>query len=286
MNVKIIVFSILSLLSLNQLALGLCPCIAENKRKQEALVHRQAEARRAQAAIQAKAARPFGPTVTDIHFDLDGVVLDWEGGSPSAIVRKHWKAIVPKLFNPKFLWRINRIKRGAPADAYEQVFTKYGYTDLAAMINKIRFNKKVNPAVEAIIRELKRQGYNLHIATNMGVIDLNYFTNECEDTKDLFALFDKKKAVDRNDNPVAKPDHAYFEDAFANYSSGKKYRVFIDDTKRNVKAFKTVGGEYAKGIRFKSAEQLAQDLKERGMLPADFALPTPADFALPTPVVA
>lgn len=121
-----------------------------------------------------------------------------------------------------------------------------------------------------IVQELKKEGYELDLASNINVLFLNELENNAKysNIQKTLALFTNKKAVDQlaiySEASIRKPDIRYFMTYHQKYNNpDAKQIIFIDDRLENVEASQQTN---MIGIHFQSPEQLRNELVTLGIL--------------------
>ena len=122
-------------------------------------------------------------------------------------------------------------------------------------VNKTHKNDRLNKDVVKLIQALHKK-YRLACLTN--TIDEHYSHNE---EKGVYRLFDV--VVASNKVGMAKPYRNIYRHTLKLLKVKPEEAVFIDDRPEYVKPAKELG---MKGIRFKNASQLQQDLSKIGVM--------------------
>ncbi len=113
-----------------------------------------------------------------------------------------------------------------------------------------------------IINQLKKMGYELHILSNIS--SSAYTSFKCK-FAEIFNLFDVEQLSEWDgDVVIEKPGTDYFKNYLKRHNPSSKNIIFIDDQKINIDAAQEFG---IIGIRFRSANQLNEQLISQGILP-------------------
>lgn len=143
--------------------------------------------------------------------------------------------------------------------------------ELAEFFTKIVNTQEVDPAMMALIIMLKKAGYPLHIASNIGTPIYIKLKQQLKDSHaNIFAYFDKDdqgmegKTVDLTISTAEKPNPIYYTQYLDSYDPNReKLTIFVDDKLVNIIPAIEQG---FLGIHFKNAEQLKHDLSILGIL--------------------
>jgi len=217
------------------------------------------------------------PQDVELIFDIDDVFLHRAKLAPQ--LWQHSGTMAWSAMSPTLLWGSAKKWWGGNASGEEwKAYFRENAPDMAKVVQQIAHNKTPIPGTVKIIEALEHAGYRLHIASNMGAGDFEYFKttkyphifkNFENDTAKVVAFLEGEK--------IKKPNEQYFKDLFAKYKGNKdKLLIFMDDKPKNVAAFVKVGKELGfnvKGIQFTSPEQLKEDLTKLGVaLPVGLAV--------------
>jgi len=113
-------------------------------------------------------------------------------------------------------------------------------------------SQKLVPSTLRLIQDLRKHGYPLHILSNIGE---ETFAALKEKYPHVFKHFSQKHITKASNGYISKPE----KKSFANHINTKyKHVVFIDDSKRNIKAANNLG---LKAIRYKGKRSLAKVIK-------------------------
>jgi FMN phosphatase YigB (HAD superfamily) len=159
-------------------------------------------------------------------------------------------------------------QRGPTGEKYMAVALAYNNDALADLILKMSGCHTVNPAVAAILKQIRKQGYELNIMSNIGEYTLNsLFQKEDPAFREIFndEMFDRKasQAVNYLENPpVTKPSQDYFKRYLERNGYEPKDIVFVDDDLLNCT---TAAGLGMDSIQYKNPKQLAAEFRNRGI---------------------
>ncbi len=203
--------------------------------------------------------QPITPQNTIITFDLHGVLFQTNYPKIFKIFLRspHKYRIMLHMLNPKLLFDILRLRlKEAVAEEYVvYLINKYPYLmRYKSLIIKIGNAQKPITETIDIIKQLKSQGYTLHILSNIGEY---FFADLKRDFPDIFALFDDIKITTAAENYIGKPYPQIFKYYLKEYNGNNKQIIFIDDKQKNVTAATSLG---MIGIRYTSPQQLYSEL--------------------------
>jgi FMN phosphatase YigB (HAD superfamily) len=136
---------------------------------------------------------------------------------------------------------------------------KDGRQDVADAIRKIAQSTVIIPGMKEFIEERKKEGFELHLATNQFAQGFDVYKKR---HPEFFALFDYAYVgtpAQGDKKKLQKPHLDYYKDYLAKTPSNKPYRFFWDDKKANVNAAKEVGID---GAVFTTAKQAEKDFKK------------------------
>ncbi|MBI5879841.1 MAG: HAD family phosphatase [Chloroflexi bacterium] len=197
-----------------------------------------------------------------IIFDLGGVLLDWD---PRYVYREVFggdeAAVDAFLAEIDFYgWNMHQDAGRSFDEAAEALCAQHPRWCEQIRLYGQRYVHSFGGAIEptvAILRQLKAAGWPLVALSNFppGKFD------ETRARFDFLHLFDD--AVISGDVKLTKPDARIYRLAVERAGCRAEQCVFIDDVPANVAAAASLGID---AIRFESAEQLAGDLKRRGIL--------------------
>jgi FMN phosphatase YigB (HAD superfamily) len=219
--------------------------------------------------MRAKEDSPISPKNLAFVFDIDDVLLK-RTGKIGAAIWKYKKAVARGFISPS-LWAhvIVLLSNGAPVGQYQALF-KEKRPELVPMVDEIAHQKEPIEETVAIVKELHAAGYTLHLASNMGKEDFEYFKKQYPE---LFSYFKTAKVISYSANPkekpIKKPNLVYFFqlcNELKEMGENKPTKVFIDDQLRNVTAAEETK-EFL-GIVYKNSSQLREELCTLGALTA------------------
>ena len=156
----------------------------------------------------------------------------------------------------------------------EQLICSFAHADekeLSQLFTTIVNTQRVEPAMMALVIELKQAGYPLRIASNIGKQTYLKLKPMLEAiNENVFKYFDKDahgmegKTIDYTQSMVQKPDARYYTEYLDTYDPQRnKLIIFVDDKLINIHAAIAQG---FLGIHFKNTAQLQQNLHELGVL--------------------
>lgn len=199
----------------------------------------------------------YTPENTSFFFDIDDVILDKSYWTIFGIVLKNSWTITKALCNWQRLKSALNQKEQI-ADAWKE-WGRQNYPPVEKLITEVQQSKWPNNAVVVIVEKLLDKGFTLREATNMG-------PDEFAEHKKKYSFLQKfkpGKTVNYKMRPIIqKPNPQYFVE-LAQLTPDTKYKIFIDDKLKNVKAARQAGFI---GIHFTTAEQLEADLLHMGII--------------------
>ena len=129
------------------------------------------------------------------------------------------------------------------------------------LFKKILNQQKPIEQTIALIKALKKEGYRIDIASNIGQSFLNHLQRSYPA---IFADFDHIKITSSNGSVLLKkPNLDFFRDYLATFNSDGKHIIFVDNHLPSVQAAQKLG---IIGIHFQNPEQLKQQLIALGVL--------------------
>lgn len=186
--------------------------------------------------------RPFSTPLhaknTIIVFDIHGVLF--HHNYPLMIRKSLYNGalfrVLPHVLNKNFLKDFfSMVRRNALAEEYI-IGLASRHAKIAPFIPlgiDIANAQKANEPVIAIVKELKKRGYQLHILSNIGSI---IFEDLRAKNPDIFALFDEIKVAKAEEGYLGKPHRMMFNNYQIQLNKENKFIIFIDDKSKNIKA--------------------------------------------------
>ncbi len=207
----------------------------------------------------------ISPKNTIITFDLHGVIFTPDYRRLARVLwnctGKVW--LILNLFHPRVIWCgfVMLFKRSA-AEKYIMRLAEINprlkpYVQLGIDLSNCQ---KPIPETLAIIKELKQQGYTLHILSNLGALSLEQLKPRFPD---VFSHFQAIRVTMPKDDYLNKPNIGIFRDYLACHNPHNKHILLIDDGRQNIQAAQDIGFST---IYFRSPNQLQQELKKRKVL--------------------
>lgn len=195
------------------------------------------------------------PETTIITFDLHGVIFKPDYRQLARIVwhsqGKLW--LILNLMHPKVVYMgfVMLFKRSA-AEKYIMQLAQINPRLKPYIQLGIDLSNAQQPIPEnvALAQQLKKDGYTLHILSNLGIRSLEQLRPKYED---IFALFDAIRVTMPEDDYLNKPNKGIYYDYLAKHNPENKQIILIDDGKENVQVANELG---MIGIYFKNNEQL------------------------------
>lgn len=209
-----------------------------------------------QAAVDYKAS----PDTIILCFDIDDVLLIKKAGKITKAFMKKTGTIATSLFQPKIFKRYSQLKKlGVPTEVLAHEFEKMNKPKLAKLVRDIAHSKVPIKGIEFVLRDLKARGYTLHLLSNMGKADLEFYTKKYPH---IFDLFDGALVVEYipGQAVLKKPSPAYFDLYRSRFPTNKRL-LLIDDKKENCNA-----SGFDDTIVFVNVKQLRSELQARSIL--------------------
>ena len=206
------------------------------------------------------------PANTKFAFDFHHVVVQ-----PG---KDRWKKIlswhtIPQC-NPQFPYLLLKlpslIYNHATSEEYIALFNRYNQRPMAQLIASIGSDLELINGTVTIIKELKKQGYEVDMLSNIGTTELtNLVINE--PFTSLIKLFNNVISVDYlfTTNPLKKPNPLYYAEYLQLYNPHHKQIIFVDDMAKNIQAAQEAD---MIGILFTTPTQLQSELTKREIIPA------------------
>ena len=199
------------------------------------------------------------PENTEIFWDIHNVIIK---KSPTAMLATMYNtpekvAILRHGFNWG-LWKdiITLLRSGSTGGAFVNRLEQED-PRLATFAKNMANSQVPIDGMQDLISKLASNKYKMSVASNIGS---NVFPDLKAKYSKIFSdsVIQDGKTVDFSaDQPVEKPEPAFFDDLNKNYKT-KERAIFIDDSKRNVAAAQKAG---MFGVLFKNAEQLEKELE-------------------------
>jgi FMN phosphatase YigB (HAD superfamily) len=195
----------------------------------------------------------MNPTNTIIAFDLHSVIFTLNYREAFSILWRwpHKVSLFLCGFRIRLVWKCLTLLFHNPTDEeYFALFQQYCPKLLPLIIELFNAFIPVDSMVD-LLKELKENGYELHILSNIGPRRFEFLQKRYPD---IIALFDKVKITNGNiRHLIKKPNLDYFMSYLRDCNPRGKLVLFIDDKKRNIEAANAVG---IIGIKFTSADKL------------------------------
>lgn len=200
---------------------------------------------------------PYTPQNTIQLFDVDEVLIRrtmsvqdflWEHKG----ILFHSLGIGPKL--------LRLYCNGASASEFIKVCEDAGYKDTADAIRKMLRARVIMPGMTEFIEARKKEGYELHIATNQFKEGMDTYIKMYPEFFKNFDYIYVGTPAHGDTKALQKPDVDYYNDYLAKRpKTTKSYTFFWDDRTKNVKGAQKAGID---GAVFTNAEQAEEDYKQ------------------------
>lgn len=208
--------------------------------------------------------KQYTPQNTIITFDIHGVLCktDYPRAFSLLFKSKRLTRLLSYIWYPHILKTIIRLWRNhAVSGHYVQQLTtlRPELAHYIPLMNRIANAQKTNSGVCALVNQMKQQGFELHILSN---IDAAIFDELKAMYPFLFAHFDKVQSTQSTDE-YGKPHAWIFTRYLTTHVPTNKQVIFIDNKKKNVVAARKLG---IMGIHYKNPRQLKRVLKKLQVL--------------------
>lgn len=216
--------------------------------------------------------KEFNPQNTKFAFDFHEVIVTEPFASLSDCKKFFRWDMIPILnrYLPHCIYELLVCFLYEPtSEKLKNICLKYKQEKLISCIMDIGNSFVPIDGTIHIMKELKKEGYELDLASNINVLFLNELqkNDKYSDIQRTLALFTNKKAVDQlaiySNTSICKPNILYFTAYQKEYNTDEKQVIFIDDRLKNIKAAETTG---MIGIHFQNPTQLRDELVTRGIL--------------------
>jgi len=208
---------------------------------------------------------PISPDNTTIAFDLHDVIVnyDYKQIAKHILKAENKFSLFIHILNPFFWWDL--IKLFANNCVAEQYLLTIGnkYKKLQPHIPlgiKIANSQKPQPKMVRLLIDLAKQGYELHLFSNIGA---KIFQDLKQKMPGLFDYFDGFTIPSPKNGYTRKPNQNAFDNFLSKHKHIKKQIIFIDDKKKNIKKGQKNG---IIAIRFRNPDQIIRELKDIGVL--------------------
>ncbi len=211
-----------------------------------------------------KNAGPLTPANTIILFDLHGVVFKHDY---KKMLATFWRSpqkwvFIRDMFNPCLIWDMLKLlyRRPIPESFFMHLAHDYEKVkDVLPLLIGIANCQKVNWPVVTLMKQLKKQGYELALLSNIGqriYLDLE------PKHRELFHLFDHIMVATPETDYISKPNPKIYERFMNEVNHHNKHVVMIDDKQKNLCGGLPFG---IIGILFTSTPELLKKLTTFGI---------------------
>lgn len=208
-------------------------------------------------------AHSLTPSNAVIVFDLHRVLFNhdywrmWVTFYQSPLKRR----IIGVFLNPCLLWDVTRLlyRRPIPESFFVHLSHNYeAIRDLLPLLIAIANKQKRNEETISMVKELKRQGFELAVLSNIGQ---RIYDALAPQHPDLFPLFDHIVIATPETGYVSKPNPKVYKRLHAIIQTNKRI-VLVDDKEKNICGGLPFG---IVGIIYKKPEQLKKQFKKLGI---------------------
>ncbi len=211
-------------------------------------------------------ALPLTPANTIMLFDLHGVVFKHDYKKMLATFwhsPQKW-SFVKMMLDPYLLWDMLKLlyRRPIPESFFMHLANNYKKVkDVLPLLIRIANCQRVNEPVTKLIRQLKKEGYEIALLSNIGqriYLDLQPHHS------DIFRLFDHIMVATPETHYISKPNPKIYQRFIKEVNIHNKHIVMIDDKQKNLCGGLPFG---IIGIIFTNASELKQELSTLGIQP-------------------
>ena len=209
-------------------------------------------------------AKPLTPTNTIILFDLHGVVFNHDY---KKMLLTFWHSpqkwsFIRGMLDPCLIWDMLKLlyRRPIPESFFMHLAHDYKKVkDVLPLLIRIANCQKVNWPVVELIKQLKKQGYECALLSNIGQrIYLDLEPNHHE----VFHLFDHIMVATPETHYISKPNPKIYERFIKEINIHNKHIVMIDDKQKNLCGGLPFG---IIGILFTNRPELLKQLTSLGI---------------------
>jgi len=215
----------------------------------------------------------FGLTInhknTIILLDLHGVVFEFDWPKIIDLFKKRtdkWWILI-RFLRPELLLYAGSLlyNQGSWIEFINYLQKKYPQLMQYIPLIKDMFNqqKPIKPTIK-IIKELKEQGYQIDIASNIGRV---FFEHLQKVYPAIFSNFNQIKIISGHGASLSKkPSLNFFREYIAAFNSHGKHIVFIDNHLPSVRTAQKLG---MIGIHYETPDKLKKQLQNLDILPTN-----------------
>lgn len=185
----------------------------------------------------------LNPHNTIIVFDIHGVLFnhDYWKMFKSVVRTGYLWHFTRHLLKPAFIKDIIKLAhKGSVAEEYliGLVSAYPGLKPFASIGVHTANLQKPNKTIITMVEQLKKQGYELHILSNIGG---KIFEDLKEKYPELFEHFTSVKVACAQERYLSKPNPAAFVAYVKKFNANGKQIVFIDDKRKNIHTARRLG---------------------------------------------
>lgn len=207
----------------------------------------------------------LNPENTIIVFDIHGVLFkhDYWKMFTSVVRTGYLWHFTRHLLKPAFIKDIIKLMRkGSVAEEY-LIGLVSAYPDLKPFASTGVHTanlQKPNKTIITMVKELKKQGYELHILSNIGG---EIFDDLKAKYPELFEHFTAVKVACAQERYLSKPNPTAFITYLKKFNPNSKQIVFIDDKRKNIRMARRLG---MTSIFFCCSAHVKHKMKNLGIL--------------------
>lgn len=199
-----------------------------------------------------------------VAFDLHGVVVHYQKDKIMPYLWNYQNKC--ELFKGIFTFpymQLFRLMKNDPS--FEQVIDECCKENrfLHDLLTDLSAFQALDQAVVSIILDLVEHGYEVDVISNIGQTSFARLKAQYPAVFSKFAVVVASDFRDKAGVLIKKPDVRFFDEYLKRRGCSAAEVIFIDDRDKNVQAARACGFD---AIAFKSADQLKNELKVRGLL--------------------
>lgn len=200
--------------------------------------------------------QPYTPQNTILLFDVDETLIR----RTMSVNQFLWENSGTLFYSLPIAGKLLKLYcKGASASEYIKVCEDAGHKDTADAIRKMLFARVIIPGMQEFIEARKKEGFELHIATNQFKEGMDTYTKIHPAFFKNFDYIYVGTPAHGTTQALQKPAIAYYQDYLAKRpKTNKKYTFFWDDRAKNIEGAQKAGID---GVLFTTPEQAEKDFK-------------------------